>query len=63
MQWLTGTPCSKLFTAAMSTRQDVLLGTLVFLPNMPRMTKAELQGTHIGWLVLSIQTLPNSPSH
>ena len=35
---------------------------LVFLPSLPGMIKAELPGTHIGWLVLPIQTLPNSPS-
>ena len=38
------------------------LGTLVFLPSLPRMVKAELPGTHIGWLALPIKTLPNSPS-
>ena len=55
-------PCVKLFTAAVSTRQDVPLAILVFLPSLPGMVKAELPGTHIGWLVLPIQTLPNSSS-
>ena len=35
----------------------------VFLPSLPGMGKAELPGTHIGWMVLPIQTLPNSPLH
>ena len=61
-QWLTENPCSKLFTAAVSTRQSVSLGILVFLPSLPGMVKAELPGTHIGWLVLPIKTLANSPS-
>ena len=38
------------------------MGILVFLSSLPRMVKADLLGTHIGWLVLPIQTLPNSPS-
>ena len=38
------------------------LGTLVFLPSLPEMVKAELLGTHIGWLALLTKTLPNSPS-
>ena len=54
--------CGKLFTAAVSTRQYVPLGILVFLPSLPGMVKAELPATHIGWLVLPLQTLPNSPS-
>ena len=45
-----------------SIRQGVPLGILVFLPSLPGMAKAELPGTHKGWLVLPIQTLPNSPS-
>ena len=40
----------------------MLLGILAFLPSLPGMVKAELPGTHIGWLVFPIQTLPNSPS-
>ena len=55
-------PCDKLFTAAVSTRQDMPLGILGFLPRMPGMVKAELPDTHIGWLVLPIETLPYSPS-
>ena len=61
-QQLTKIPCGKLFTAPVSTRQDVLLGILVFLPSLPGMVMAELPDTYIGWLVLHIQTLPNSPS-
>ena len=61
-KWLTEIPCSNLFTAAVSTRQGVPVGILVFLPSLPGMEKAELPGTHIGWLVLPIQTLPSSPS-
>ena len=30
-------PYDKLFTAAVSTQQDVSLGILVFLPSQPRM--------------------------
>ena len=59
-QWLKEIPCVKLFTAAVYTRQDVSLGTLVFLPSLPGMVKAEFPATHIGWLVLPTQTLPNS---
>ena len=61
-QQLTEISCSNLFTAAMSTRHDVPLGILISLPSLPGMVMAELQGTHIGWLVLPIQTLPNSSS-
>ena len=61
-QQFTGIPCGKLFTAAVSIRQGVPLGILVFLPSLPGMIKAELPGNHIGWLVLPIQALPNSPS-
>ena len=43
-------------------KQGVPLGTLVFLPSLPGMVKAELPGTHIGLLALPIKTLPNSPS-
>ena len=46
--WLTEIPCSKLFTAAVSTRQGVKLGILVLLPILPEMVKAELPGPHIG---------------
>ena len=53
---------NKLFTAAVSIRQGVPLGILVLLPSLPGIIMAELPGTHIGWLVLAIQTLPNSPS-
>ena len=52
----------KSFIAAVSTRQGVPLGILVLLPSLSGMVKAELPGTHIGWLVLPIQTLSNSPS-
>ena len=52
-------PHGKLFTAAVSIRQGVPLGILVFLPSLPGMVKAELPGTHVGWLVLPIQTLSN----
>ena len=52
----------KLFMAVVLMRQGVPLGTLVFLPTLPRMVKAELPGIHIGLLALSIKTLPNSPS-
>ena len=38
------------------------LGIFVFLPSLPGMVKTELPGRHIGWLVLPIQTLPNSSS-
>ena len=48
--------------AAVSMRQGVPLGNLVFLPSLPGMVKAELPGTHIGLLALPIKTLPNSPS-
>ena len=54
--------CSKLFTEAVSIRQGVPLGILEFLPSLPGVVKAELPGTHIAWLLLTIQTLPNSPS-
>ena len=40
----------------------MLLGILVFFPSLPGIIKAELPGIHKGWLVLPIQTLPNSPS-
>ena len=42
-------------------RQGVPLGTLVFLPSLPGMVKAELPGTCIGLLALPIKTLPTSP--
>ena len=61
-QQFTEIPCGKFFTAAVSIRQGMPLSILAFLPSLPGMVKAELQGTHIGWLVLPIQTLPNSPS-
>ena len=61
-QWFTEIPCGRLLTAAVSTRQGVPLGTLVFLPSLPRMVKAELPGTHTDWLTLPTKTLPNSPS-
>ena len=61
-QWFTEIPCSRLFTAAVLMRQGVPLDTLVFLPSLPRMVKAELPGTHIGWLALPTKTLLNSPS-
>ena len=47
-QQFTEIPCSRLLTAAVSIRQGVTLGTLVFLPSLPGMVKAELPGTHIG---------------
>ena len=59
---MTVIPCGRLFTAAVSMRQGVPLGTLVFLPSLTGMVKAELPGTHIGWLALPIKTLPNNPS-
>ena len=61
-KWFTEIPCSRLLTAAVSIRQGVPLGTLVFLPSLPRMVKAELPGTHIGSVALPTKTLPNSPS-
>ena len=61
-QWLREIPCNKLFIAAVSTRQGVLLGVLVFLPSLSEMVRAELPDTYIGLLVLPIQILPNSPS-
>ena len=60
-QQLKEIPCSN-FTAAVSTWQGVALGNLMFLPTVSKMAEAELPGTHIEWLVLPIQTLPNSPS-
>ena len=47
-QRFTEIPCDRLFIAAVSIRQGVPLGTLVFLPSLPGMVKAELPGTHIG---------------
>ena len=61
-QQFTEIPCSRLFIAAVSSRQGVPLGTLVFLPSLPGMVKAELPGTHIGSVALPTKTLPNSPS-
>ena len=59
-QQLTEIPCGKLFMGAVSTRQGVPLSTMVFLPSLPGIVKAELTGTHIGWLVMLIQALPYS---
>ena len=53
-QQLTEIPCCKLCTATVSTRQGVPLGILVFLPSLSGIVKAQLPGTHIGWLVLPI---------
>ena len=61
-QQFTEIPYGRLFTAAVPMRQGVPLATLVFLPSLPGMVKAELPGTHIGWLALPMKTLPNSPS-
>ena len=61
-KWSTENPCTKSFIAAVSKGQGVPLGILMFLPSLPGMVKAELPGTHLGWLVLPIQILPNSPS-
>ena len=44
---LTEIPCRKLCIAALSTRQGVPLGILVFLPSLSGMVKAELPGTHM----------------
>ena len=44
-QWFTEIPCGRLHIAAVSIRQGVPLGTLVFLPSLPGMVKAELPGT------------------
>ena len=56
-QWLTEIPCGKLCTAALSTRQGRPLGVLLFLPSLPRMVKAELPGTHMGWAGISYPNL------
>ena len=61
-QWFTEIPCGRLLTVAVSIRQGVPLGTLVFLPSLPGMVKAELPGTQTGWLTMPTKTLPNSPS-
>ena len=55
-------PCGKLFISAVSTRQGVALGILIFLPILPGIAKVELPGIHTGWLALPIQTFPKSPS-
>ena len=61
MAMVTEIPCSKLFIVGVSTRQGVPLGILMFLSSLPGMVKVELPATHIGWLVLPVQTLPKSP--
>ena len=43
MQQLTEIPHGKLFTAAVSIRQGVPLGILVFLPSLPWMDKTNYQ--------------------
>ena len=55
-------PCDRLCTAVLSIRQGLPLDILIFLLVLPEIVKAELPGTHIGWLALLIHTLPKNPS-